>query len=88
MQCVPPASSRVARMCRLPDWKCVDRIVWWNPQALIYHQRGKQVGPGQQGRRILAAGGITDFLDNWGRRLWASQPYLQVPVLDPVDVER
>ena len=26
---------------------------------------------------MLAAGGITDFLDNWGRRWWASQPYLQ-----------
>ena len=26
----------------LPDWKCVDQIVWCNP--LIYWQRGKQVG--------------------------------------------
>ena len=32
-------------MCRLPDRKCVDHIVRCNPQALIYCQRGKQVGP-------------------------------------------
>ena len=39
-------------------------------------------------RRNVAAGRITDFLDNWGRRLSASQPYLHVPVLDPEYVER
>ena len=44
MQRVLPVAV-VVRVCRLPDRKCVDHIVRCNPQALIYCQRGKQVGP-------------------------------------------